>query len=119
MKGPLKKAYDDAVAAAVGFAREHPVWTTLIALGILVILLPWVIEALGFGEAGPVAGMSFDHLFRFLMGEYFANMYLLLGRFAAWWMRRYAGYVPKRSLYAFFQRLGMVWKRHVGLKGVL
>ncbi|KAJ9602931.1 hypothetical protein H2200_012711 [Cladophialophora chaetospira] len=96
LKGPLKEAYDKAVAAAVGFARDHPVWTTLIALGMLAILLPWVLEALGFGEAGPVAG-----------------------RFAAWWMRRYAGYVSKGSLYSFLQRLGMVWRRHVGVKAML
>ncbi len=57
MKGPLKEAYDKAVAAAVGFARDHPVWTTLIAIGILVVLLPWVLEGLGFGELGPIEGM--------------------------------------------------------------
>ena len=56
-KGPLKEAFDKAVAAAVGFAKEHPVWATLIALGILAVLLPWAIEALGFGELGPVEGM--------------------------------------------------------------
>ena len=55
--GPLKEAFDKAVAAAVEFAKEHPVWTTIIALGILVELLPWVIEALGFAELGPVEGM--------------------------------------------------------------
>jgi hypothetical protein len=59
MKGPLKEAFDKAVAAAVSFAKEHPVYTTIIALGILVILLPWVIEVLGFGELGPVAGKEF------------------------------------------------------------
>jgi hypothetical protein len=57
MKGPLKKAFDEAVSKATGFARDHPVYTTVIALGILVVLLPWVIEALGFGELGPIEGM--------------------------------------------------------------
>jgi hypothetical protein len=55
-EGPLKEALNKAVAAAVGFAKEHPIWTTLIALGILVELLPWVVEALGFAARGPVAG---------------------------------------------------------------
>jgi hypothetical protein len=27
--------------------------------------------------------------------------------FAAWWMSRYGGYVPKGSLYSFLQRLAM------------
>jgi len=52
----LKDAFDRAVAAAVDFAREHPVYTTIIAIGILVVLLPWVIEALGFAKLGPVEG---------------------------------------------------------------
>ena len=55
--GPaLKEAFDRAVDAAVGFARDHPVYTTIIAIGILVLLLPWVVEALGFAELGPVEG---------------------------------------------------------------
>ena len=32
-----------------------------------------------------------------------------LGSFAATWQARYAGYVPKGSLFSFFQRLGMKW----------
>ena len=57
--GPaLKEAFDKAVHAAEGFARDHPVYTTLIALGVLAILLPWVVEALGFAELGPVEGWS-------------------------------------------------------------
>ena len=55
-EGPLKEAFDKATAAAAEFAKEHPVWTTVIALGILVELLPWVVEALGFAELGPIAG---------------------------------------------------------------
>jgi hypothetical protein len=56
MGGALKDAFNKAVAAATKFARDHPAYCTLIALGILVILLPWVIEALGFGELGPIEG---------------------------------------------------------------
>lgn len=85
--GPaMKEAFDKATHEAIDFARENPVFCTVIALGILVILMPWVLEALGFAELGP-----------------------LEGSFAAWWQARYAGYVPKGSLFSFFQRLGMTW----------
>jgi hypothetical protein len=56
-----------------GFVVEHPVFCTVVALGVLVsgcptllhmqltivkvIVSPWVIEALGFAELGPVEGM--------------------------------------------------------------
>jgi hypothetical protein len=52
----MKEAFDKAVAEATDFAKEHPVYCTLIALGILVLLVPWAIEALGFAELGPVEG---------------------------------------------------------------
>lgn len=78
----LKKATD----AAVGFAKEHPVYTTLIALGILFVLLPWVLEVLGFGELGVIEGT-----------------------WAARWQSTYVGYVPKGALFGYFQRLGAKW----------
>ncbi|ODM23787.1 hypothetical protein SI65_01376 [Aspergillus cristatus] len=78
----LKKAKD----AAVGFAKEHPVYTTLIALGILFVLLPWVLEVLGFGEVGVTPGS-----------------------WAARWQSTYEGYVPKGALFGYFQRLGAKW----------
>ncbi|KAI9867917.1 MAG: hypothetical protein M1813_007739 [Trichoglossum hirsutum] len=80
----MKEAIKKATSAAVEFAREHPVYATLIALGVLALLMPWAIEWLGFSELGPVEGT-----------------------FAAWWQARYAGYVPKGSLFSYFQRLGM------------
>ncbi|KAF1977753.1 hypothetical protein BU23DRAFT_273008 [Bimuria novae-zelandiae CBS 107.79] len=89
LQGPIKKAYDKACEAAVaaeGFVQEHPVFCTVIALGVLIIVAPWVLEVLGFAELGPIEGS-----------------------FAAAWQARYAGYVPKGSLFSFFQRLGMVW----------
>ncbi len=55
------EAVGKAVAAVEGFAKEHPVYFTLIALAVLVLLSPWVIEALGFGELGPIEGMSVHH----------------------------------------------------------
>ena len=61
MAQAMKDAFDKATSAAVDFAREHPVYCTIIALGILVILAPWVIEALGFGELGPIEGKCGFH----------------------------------------------------------
>jgi ElaB/YqjD/DUF883 family membrane-anchored ribosome-binding protein len=59
----MKGAYEKASEAAVGiadFARDHPLYTAaicaVIALGILMILAPYVIHALGFGVLGPEAG---------------------------------------------------------------
>lgn len=72
--------------AAASFATDHPVYATLIALGVLALLIPWALEILGFGELGPIEGS-----------------------FAAAWQRKYAGYVPKRALFGYFQRLGMKW----------
>jgi len=85
----MKDAYEKAAQAikdVFGFAKEHPVFCTLVALGVLVLLMPWAIEVLGFGALGPVEGS-----------------------FAAAWQARYAGYVPKGSLFSFLQRLGMKW----------
>ena len=53
-----KEASERAAEAAVGFAKEHPVYCTIIALGVLVTVAPWVLEILGFAELGPVEGLS-------------------------------------------------------------
>ena len=45
------------VADVWQFAKDHPVFCAVVALGILVILAPWAIEAVGFGELGPIEGM--------------------------------------------------------------
>lgn len=96
----LGKAMDEAVkcarAAAEVFVREHPIWAgvivTIIALGALYLLLPWVIEALGFAELGPVAGS-----------------------WAAAWQSS-IGNVEAGSFFAFLQRLGMAGIKVVGAK---
>ena len=47
----IKNAHEKAaqvVGDVWGYMKEHPVFFTLVALGIFVILLPWVIELLGF-----------------------------------------------------------------------
>lgn len=87
--GMARAAADAAAqsrAAAIDFATDHPVYATLIALGILALLTPWILEIIGFGDLGPIEGS-----------------------FAAVWQRQYAGYVPKGALFTYFQRLGMKW----------
>ncbi|CAG7951490.1 unnamed protein product [Penicillium nalgiovense] len=73
--------------AAIGFMTEHPMYATLIALGILALLTPWALEILGFGELGPIEGSWA----------------------AAWQSRWYGGRVLKGDLFGYFQRLGMKW----------
>jgi hypothetical protein len=67
----MKDAYEKAtqiVADVLEFAKEHPVFCAVVALGILVILAPWAIEAVGFGELGPIEGMCICG------GVYYANV---------------------------------------------
>jgi hypothetical protein len=62
--GPaMQSAYDRAVAgirAVDAWAGEHPdmaaVLVTLVALGVLAILMPWMLTWLGFAEEGVVEG---------------------------------------------------------------
>jgi hypothetical protein len=114
--GPLDELFEKVKEVAemcFEWAKEHQteialgVLVTLIALGILVFLMPWVIEALGFAELGPVGGKIRLNTF---MNKTDADLVMNTDSFAAVWQSRYAGYVPKGSLFSFFQRLGMVWK---------
>ena len=76
MGGAMKDAFDKAKAVAEDFARDHPILAAelaiIIAIGILVILAPWVIEALGFGELGPIEGQSsvFDQSIRLTLHSF-------------------------------------------------
>ena len=58
--GPALQATYEKVAQVIdgieGFVKDHPVLCALIALGILVLLSPWIIEALGFAEGGILEG---------------------------------------------------------------
>jgi hypothetical protein len=62
--GPaMAQAFDSVSEAAdkvFQFAKDHPVATagllTILAVGVLVVLAPVVVEALGFAELGPVEG---------------------------------------------------------------
>lgn len=56
----MKDTYEKATQVVEDvwkFAKDHPVFCAVVALGILVILAPWAIEVLGFGELGPIEGM--------------------------------------------------------------
>ena len=56
----MKDAYEksaEVVADIFQFAKDHPVFCAVVALGILVIFAPWAVEVLGFGELGPIEGM--------------------------------------------------------------
>ncbi|OIW23423.1 hypothetical protein CONLIGDRAFT_649459 [Coniochaeta ligniaria NRRL 30616] len=92
MAEALKRVEDEATNA-FEFAKDHPKevlagLVIIIAVGILVVMMaPWIVEALGFAELGPVEGS-----------------------FAAWWESLYAGYIPRGSLFSYLQRLGMTWK---------
>ena len=70
LSAAMQEAYDkayDAFKKTEGFAADHPMATevlcTVIALGILVVLAPYVLELLGFcagfGELGPIEGKSY------------------------------------------------------------
>jgi hypothetical protein len=92
MAEALERVEDEA-DAAFGFAKDHPKeviagLVVIVAVGVLVVMMaPWIVEALGFAELGPVEGSL-----------------------AAWWESLYAGYIPRGSLFSYLQRLGMTWK---------
>jgi len=91
MGGAMKEAYDKANIVVNEFVEEHPVLTavliTLLAIGVLAILTPILLEILGFGELGPIEGS-----FAARLQSTFPN-------------------VTKGSWFSFFQRLGMTWAK--------
>ncbi|PBP24193.1 hypothetical protein BUE80_DR004911 [Diplocarpon rosae] len=91
MSGVMKEAFDRSSAVVEHFVAEHPVLVpvvvTLVAIGILVLLVPWAVEALGFADLGPVEGS-----------------------WAALWQSTFPD-VTVDSWFAFFQRLGMKWAK--------
>lgn len=58
--GPaFREAYTRALAGAEmieGFAKEHPVFCLVVALGVLYILTPYAVQLLGFMPDGPALG---------------------------------------------------------------
>ncbi|KAK0612177.1 hypothetical protein B0T14DRAFT_440991 [Immersiella caudata] len=113
----LKDAYDKAVIVAgevfeklAQEAKEHPelaaVLLTLLAIGVMAVLMPWVLEMLGFAAEGPVAG---ELTLRRHKKRKSIRSWRQIESFAAGWQRTYSGFVPKGSLFSYLQRLGMVW----------
>lgn len=82
MAHPPIEALWRATNVATTFAYNHAVYVTLVALGLLVPVR-WVLQAVGFGETGVVAGS-----------------------WAARWQQGYGGLVPKGGLFGYFQRRG-------------
>ncbi|KAK5994183.1 hypothetical protein PT974_07626 [Cladobotryum mycophilum] len=130
MGSALAQAYDNAVAAAqedfaelYQFVQEHPneiasvagaVLVTVLAFGVLVALTPFILELLGFSEIGSIEGTSTSSsLNPQPPTPPYSDLTILLktGTFAAWWQSTYSGYVPKGSLFSYFQRLSMTWGR--------
>lgn len=63
MSAAFRETYEKVegvVNGVEGFVKEHPILCALIALGILVLLAPWVIEALGFAEGGILEGENYQ-----------------------------------------------------------
>lgn len=69
----MAEAVVKAEKAATGFAREHPAYVTLIAAGIVALMLPWCLELLGFAEAGLVEGKKANPSHEFLFPWVGAN----------------------------------------------
>jgi hypothetical protein len=106
----VREAYHKAweVAKSIeGFVIEHPVMSMIIALGVLAIIAPWVLPELGFGELGPVEGMSVYEAGSAEIASISVMLMYDAGSFASWWQATYGGLVPKGSLFSFLQRLGM------------
>ena len=66
LSAPMQEAYNkacEALRATEEFASEHPIATgvliTVIALGMLVVFAPYLLELLGFAELGPIEGKSY------------------------------------------------------------
>lgn len=66
-KGRQGQVFDEAIVRAeqaamdfFTFSQDHPYlaagFVTIVAVGVLVYMAPWVIEVLGFGEFGPASG---------------------------------------------------------------
>ncbi|EGP84567.1 uncharacterized protein MYCGRDRAFT_105798 [Zymoseptoria tritici IPO323] len=102
--GPaMKEAFNKAMESAKNITelgeelvKEHPIIAgivcAILALGILYLLAPAVIELLGFTELGPAPGS-----------------------FASRWHSLYGARVPIGSVFSYMQRLGMKWNGGVGL----
>jgi hypothetical protein len=46
----MKDVFEKAINTAVGFVRKYLIYFIIIVIRILIILIPWMIEILGFGK---------------------------------------------------------------------
>lgn len=123
----MREAFDKAYAEAEKFCEEHPVFrdalVTVVAIGILVLVMPWAVEALGwvllegmgFEEVGVVEGKPLSipcFCISFLICH--LNMSIsnlqFLGSFAAWWQSTFPE-AEAGSFFSYLQRMGMTWGR--------
>lgn len=109
MGSAVKAAYEKAVTAVnkvKEWAEEHPKMTaviiTLIALGVLALMIPWLMAYLGFAEEGIIEG-KFITCFTVSKG---IGIDKCLASWAAGWQATYRGFVPKGSLFSYLQSLG-------------
>ncbi len=87
MNGAMREAYGKACEAArvfEGFAKEHPVavgvFVTVVAIGVVVLLAPEVLEWLGFVEWGIVEGeWGFFRILFFFFFWVFLRVYADVG----------------------------------------
>ncbi|UPX16187.1 uncharacterized protein EKO05_0006601 [Ascochyta rabiei] len=83
----FREAYKKALGGTQmieGFTKDHPLFSLVVALGVLYIMAPWVLQLLGFTSKGPA-----------------------LGSFAASWESTYGGFVPANTLFSYLQHLRM------------
>ncbi|KAJ4337558.1 hypothetical protein N0V95_008296 [Ascochyta clinopodiicola] len=55
----FREVYQKALEGAQvieGFTKDHPLFALIIALGVLCIMAPWVLQLLGFTARGPALG---------------------------------------------------------------
>lgn len=108
MGAAMRNAYNrssEVAQKSTTFAKDHPVICTLIALGVLVILAPAAISALGFTAEGVAEGE-----FRAIIDANltFELIDRLIGSYAAAWQSTYGGFVEAGSWFSYFQKLGTV-----------
>lgn len=110
----LKEALDLAIKAGkivLEFDKEHPNLVAIVAGGVMLASVsPWVLQALGFGQLGPVAGKFFRRLLlRPLYLKINSDAVPTQDSFAAGWQAPIGAAVRTGSLFSILQWLGMTW----------
>ncbi|EXF77593.1 hypothetical protein CFIO01_11670 [Colletotrichum fioriniae PJ7] len=115
----LKEALDLAIKAGkivLEFDKEHPNLVAIVAGGVMLASVsPWVLQALGFGQLGLVAGKFFRKLLlRPLYLKINSDAVPTQGSFAARWQAPIGAAVPTGSLFSILRWLRMTWIRVLG-----